>query len=104
MNLPLTPWGYPKSAAAKSEPKSDSNASGASWQTIRAGLLSPPPATTAILAEAILSPPPNSRVNEVEGEDAPPGPFAPPPPFAPVGMGRGGWLVDLVEGMSLEGQ
>ena len=84
MNAPLTPWGYPRSAT-KSDPKSAASSSAASWQTIRAGLLSPPPLSSALL----LSPPPNERLDEVE-DDAPP---------AEAPAGPGGWLVDLVEGM-----
>lgn len=80
---PLTPWGYPQSAA-KSEPKSVASST-ASWQTLRAGLLSPPPLSSALLH----SPPPNARLGELE-DDAPP---------AEAPAGGGGWLVDLVEGM-----
>ena len=87
---PLTPWGYPQQ---NKTPASDqkSNASAASWQTIRAGLLSPPPLSSSLL----LSPPPNA-VAEEDFENEAPLTFEPAHSAA---AGPGGWLVDLVEGM-----
>jgi hypothetical protein len=58
----LTPWGY---SIAKGEHKDSGKSSGgASWETIKAGLMSPPP-----MAAGLLSPPPNAVVEEAEGEE-----------------------------------
>ena len=100
----LTPWGY---SIAKGEHKDSGKSSGgASWETIKAGLMSPPP-----MAAGLLSPPPNAVVEEAEGEevaDEATGEESEQPPeqttttaMAPAPAGRGGWLVDLVEGWSV---
>merc|ERR1719506_2464249 len=57
----LTPWGYPTRPDEKVN--SGKSSSGTSWQTIRAGLLSPPP-----LIASLLSPPPDG-VEAVEQDE-----------------------------------
>ena len=87
-NKPLTPWGYPRSSLEPKSAASSTASSNASWQTIRAGLLSPPPLSSSLL----LSPPPAERVDEFEDEEM---------EEAPTANGPGGWLVNLVEGFDL---
>ena len=63
------------------------------------------------MAAGLLSPPPNAVVEEAEGEevaDEATGEESEQPPeqttttaMAPAPAGRGGWLVDLVEGWSV---
>ena len=97
----LTPWGYPRTNASE---KKSGPSTGSSWQTIRAGLLSPPPVTASLL----LSQTPPVLFDEIDDtlSDAPAAGGETPDGATVDGgeempMGRGGWLVDLVEGWSL---
>ena len=107
----LTPWGYqlPSSTPAR---VSTGGSSSSSWQTVRAGLLSPPPALTA--ATILFSPPahpaaataPAADTDELGPREADDEAEPQQPPMAAVAdaaegaTGPGGWLVDLVDWLS----
>jgi len=87
----LTPWGYKQQGCGLLPPSSGkaSTGSASSWQTIRAGILSPPP-----LAAALLSPQlslDDADDGEVQAQSDEAGEEAEHTPAVR------GWLVDLVE-------
>jgi len=91
----LTPWGYPllDEASGKSA-ASEKSSGGASWTTIRAGLLSPPPLISTLMSAEDEE----AAVEEEEDEEEEAFATGGQPPAV---AGRGGWLVDLVEGIEL---
>ena len=107
----ITPWGYVKKGdEASSAAKSACSTGGASWQTIRAGLMSPPPLASSLLHcdndddDAKLPLPSTLVIGDKAVADQTPvvccsafvtAASSPPPP-----KGRGGWLVNLVESLN----
>ena len=83
----FTPWGYAKKGPQKEPQSAEAPSSGSSWQTVRAGLLSPPP-----VAASILFTDPEGESQEEEELSEPQ-----EAPETKSRVGPGGWLVDLVD-------
>jgi hypothetical protein len=86
----MTPWGYKGPASpAEAACKSTGATSSSSWQEVRAGLLSPPPLATTLLASPMQADG-QEAANEADGDKE-------EDDEQQERMGRGGWLVNLVD-------
>ena len=92
----MTPWGYKQGPASPAEAacKSTGATSSSSWQEVRAGLLSPPPLATTLLASPMQADG-QEAANEADGDKEEDDEQQERP--AEPAMGRGGWLVNLVD-------
>jgi hypothetical protein len=95
----MTPWGYKGPASpAEAACKSTGQTSSSSWQEVRAGLLSPPPLAATLLASPMRADgheaagEADGATDEEDDEEVEQQEL----PVEPA-MGRGGWLVNLVD-------